>query len=223
MKEVERLEDGEQKEKVGKWPFLWGFLLYTAGNVDYIVIPLILNPLGLSFWGIFLAAALLANLEILCGYRFWSWFIRKWLPMTEPVKETVELTKSIIILLREKGLLGTIIYKVRENFKWATGNKFSRFINVWGHVGMFILGAESIISGGRLVGTILCASRKWRKGLISLIIGNTIHVAISIWTWNLFFYFWDEYRRGLVISTIVIVLLMIGRSFWRKTKKEKTE
>lgn len=224
MKKEELSEDREEKQQVSNWPFFWGFLLYTAGNVDYVVIPLILQPLGLSFWKIFLIATPLANLEIVAGYRFWSWFTWKWLPTTEPVKDTVELTKDIITLLREEGLLGTIIYKIRENFKWATtSNKFSRFINTGGHFGMFCLGAESFVSGGRLIGTVLCASTKRKNGLYSLIVGNTIHVAISIWTWNWLFYFWDEYRGWLMTVAIMAVLFIVGRYFWRKIKRGVAE
>lgn len=216
----------EEKEnkKISKWPFIWGFLLYTAGNVDYIIIPLVLEPLGLSFWSMFWIANLVANLEIVGGFYFWSWFAWKWLPTTKPVKETVELTKDIISLLREYGLLGTIVYKVRETFEWATDSKgkFRVFIEAWGrHVGMFVLGAESIVSGGRLVGTILCASMKWKSGIVSLIMGNIIHVAISIGMWKLFFFSLGEYKGWLILITSIIISLVIGRFIWKKLRSDK--
>jgi len=215
------IEEGEDKKKISKWPFVWGFLLYTAGNIDYCIIPFILEPMGLSFWGKFLIATPLANLEIIAGFYFWYWFAWKWLPTTESVKETVELTKSIITLLKEYGLLGTIIYKVRGTFKWATSNKFSRFIKVWGRIGMFSLGAESFISGGRLVGTILCASTKSKNGLYYLMAGNTIHVAISVWTWGLVFYLWDIYRVELVSFCIIMTLFIARRFIWKKLIGDK--
>ena len=197
----------KHEKNVSKWPFFWGSLLYTAGNIDYVILPFILKPLGLSFWGMFLIATPLANLEIVGGYYFWKWFTWKWLPTTEPIKEKVELTKGIIALLKEYGLLETIIYKVREQFKWATSNRFSKLVGAWGHAGMFILGAESFISGGRLIGTVLCASTKKKNGLYSLMVGNVIHVAVSIWTWNLFFYLWNSHRIELVGASIAITLL----------------
>jgi len=208
------------EEKLSKWPFLFGLILYTAGSVDYVIIPFILEPLGLSFWKKFLIVAPIANMEMVAGFYFWKWFTWKWLPTTEPVKETVELTKSIISLLRKYGLLGMIIFKVRETFKWATGSKFSRFVNSWGHVGMFALGAESFVSGGRLVGTVLCASTKWKNGLYSLGVGNIVHVAISIWTWNLFFYLWNEYREWFVVVAVITILFMAWRYFRKSSKTE---
>jgi len=205
-------------ERLSRWPFLFGLLLYTVGSVDYVIIPFILRPLGLSFSVTFLVAVIVANLEIIAGFHFWKWFTWKWLPTTEPVKETIELAKSIFYLLKKYGLLGTIVYKVRETYRWATGNSFSRFINSWGHLGMFALGAESFISGGRLVGTILCASTKWKNGLYSLGAGNIIHVAISVWTWNLFFYLWSEYK-GWFTGVIIVTVLFVAWRHFRKSPK----
>lgn len=207
-----------KKKKISRWPFFWSFLLYTVGNIDYVIIPLILKPLGLSFWAMFAIATPLANLEVVGGYYFWKWFAWKWLPTTEPVKETIELKKNIIDLLEEYGLLETIVYKVKEKFKWAISHRFSKWINAWGHAGMFILGAESFVSGGRFVGTVLCASTKKKNGLYSLMVGNTIHVAVSIWTWNLFFYLWDAYRIELIIGIIVAALFFGRRFIWRKLR-----
>lgn len=219
MKEEEPLKNVEDKKRISKWPFLGAVLLYGA-NVDYLIIPFILEPLGLSFWAKFWIAAPMADMEIVGGFYFWRWFAWKWLPTTEPVKDTVELTKSIIALLIEYGLLGTIIYKVRETFGWATSpnRKLTKFVKAWGHIAMFSLGAESFVSGGRLIGTILCASMKWKKGLMSLVVGNTIHVAVSIWTWNLFFYLWSEYRGWFIATIVVTILLMVWRYF-RKSQK----
>ena len=83
---------------------------------------------------------------------------------------------------------------------------------------MFGLGAESLISGGRLIGTILCASTKRKNWLYSLIIGNTIHVAISVGTWKLFFYLWDEYKGWLILFTIISLLFMARGYVWKKLK-----
>lgn len=213
-------ENGKE-DKVGRWPFLWGVLLYIA-NVDYVVIPFVIGPLNMSFWTTFWMAVLLANLEIFCGFYFWSWFTWKWLPTTEPVKDTVELTKNIITLLKEYGLLGTIKYKISKTFEWATSNKFSKFIKTWGHVGMFVLGAESIVSGGRLVGTVLCASMKWKNGLYALMVGNTIHIVISVWTWGLFFDLWGEYKRLFIVIVIVMItLFMAGRYILKRMQINK--
>jgi len=199
------------------WPFLGAAVLYTAGNPDYVIIPFVLEPLGLSFWTMFWVVAFIANLEIIGGYFFWRWFVWTWLPKTKPIKETIKMTKSIIDLLIEYGLLGTIEYKIRETFEWATNpnRNFVQFIKRWGHVGMFCLGAESFVSGGRSIGTIACASTKWPRGLYALIIGNFIHIATTIWTWKLFFYLWDKYKLPVIVVGVVFAIL-IGMNFIRK-------
>ena len=76
-------------------------------NVDFIIIPYILIPIGISFWAMYLIAILVANFEIFGWFYFWKWFTWKWLPHTEPVKDTVALTKNIINMLQDYGLLGS--------------------------------------------------------------------------------------------------------------------
>ena len=210
------------KKEVSKWPFVWAVLLYSA-NVDYLIIPFVLEPLKLSFWAMFFVAAALANLEIVGGFYFWRWFAWTWLPSTEPVKDTVAFTKSVIGELRKQGLLETIKNRALRTFRWATDpdSQFIRFIKRWEHIGMFCLGAESLISGGRLVGTVICASTKWKNGLYSLIIGNTIHVAISVGTWKLFFYLWDEHKGWLILFGVITLLFMARGYFRKKLKREQ--
>ena len=213
-------EDKDDEKEVSKWPFLWAGLLYTVGNVDYFVIPVILEPLGISFWPTFWIAAIVANIEVIPGFLFWRWFIWKWLPTTKPIKDTVELTKSVVAMLKEYGLLETIKYKTLQTFKWATSpkGKFIGWAKRWEHFGMFILGAESIVSGGRLAGTIICASTKWKAGLYSLMAGNMIHVAISIGTWKLMFYLWGEYKAPMIIFGAVFGTVLY---IWKKFRKNK--
>lgn len=209
-----------KKEKISKWPFFGAILLYSA-NVDYIIIPLILKPLDLSFWSTFWIATLVANIEIIGGFYFWYWFAWTWLPTTERVKDTVQLTKSVIELLKEHGILGTIIYKIKETFKWAINHdgRLIRFIKRWEHPGMLILGAESFVSGGRLCGTIICASTKWRNGIYSLIIGNTVHVATSVGVWNLFFYLWSKHKELFLIPGAILIMYLAISYIWKILKK----
>ena len=213
-------EEKTDETEVSKWPFLWGSLLYLA-SVDYVIIPFVLEPLKVPFWSAFWIGNLVANLEIIGGFLFWRWCIWVWLPTTKPVKDTVELTENVLALLAERGLLKTIKYKVLQTFKWATNPK-SKLINLaknWGHLGMFVLGAESIVSGGRLIGTIICASTKWKAGLYSLIAGNMIHVAISIGTWKLLFYLWGEYRIPMIVCGVIGTIFLAIFYVWRKSKR----
>lgn len=210
----------KNEEKVRKWPFLGAAVLFIA-NVDLVLVPLVLKSSDLSFWSMYWIAMPIANLEIFGWFYFWKWFAWKWLPATEPVKETKELVKSIIELLREHGLLGTIIYKVRETFKWATSPDQKRSLEKWGHFLMLFLGFEPFFVGGRLLGVISCGAARWKAGLVSLCIGNAVHVYVSIKTWNLFFYLLDEYKGWFILLGIITLMFMARGYFWKKLKKNQ--
>lgn len=200
------------------WPFLWAILLAFPGNVDLFIIPAILQPLDMSFGATFGLTVILANLEIIGWFYFWRWFTWVWLPKTEPIKDTVQLTKSVIDLLKEHGLLGTITYKIKETFKWATSDDRKQSLKKWGHLWTLFWGAEPFFAGGRLLGVISCAATRWRVGLISLCIGNTLHVYISIKTWRLTFYLWDQYEWQFISLFIVVALCWLGKLIYENLK-----
>lgn len=206
-----------KEKKLSFWPF-WGAAVLFMANVDFIIIPYILIPIGISFWAMYLIAILVANFEIFGWFYFWKWFTWKWLPHTEPVKDTVALTKNIINMLQDYGLLGTVVYKIRETFRWATSPQFKRSLERWGHFWMFFLGVEPFLTGGRMLGVISCGVARWKTGLISLCIGNAIHVYISIRTWDLIFYLWDRYKEWFILFGIVVILFLVGRYFWKKRR-----
>lgn len=210
----------EEKARGSPWPFLGALFLFAA-SIDWVVYPFIIEPMVESFWWRFIITSVLANAEVVGWFSFWTWFIWKWLPETDPVKDTVELTKSVIDLLREYGLLGTIVYKIKETFRWATNpsRRSMRFIKAGGHSASFFLGAEPFFTGGRLIAVIFCASTRWKNGLYSLCIGNTIHVFITIKTWNLTFYLWDEYRSIFITTLVLAGVIYVLWLKWKPTKK----
>lgn len=195
-----------------------GAIALFVANVDLLIIPYILQPMNLSFWTMFWVSMLIANLEILGWFYFWRWFAWKWLPKREKIEEAVEFVKSVIELLKEHGLLKTIIIKALWTFRWATNPNRLLSLKKLGHFWMFFLGAEPFFTGGRLLGVVLCAATRWKAGLISLCIGNAIHVYISIRTWNLIFFLWDEYRIELIGASIVGILLGL---LYRKIRGDK--
>jgi len=209
---------GSLKKWIESLPFL-GAILLSVINVDLVVVPLVLRPMDLSFWAIFWIAMPIANLEIIGWVYFWKWFAWSWLPKTEPIKETIELTKNIIGLLREYGLFGTIVYKVRQTFKWAVNPEHKASFKKWGHVWMLFLGSEPFFSGGRLLGVISCGATRWKVGLVSLCVGNTLHVYLSIKSWDLIFYLWREYGGLILVFIVVIILFWIVLNLCKKYKK----
>lgn len=208
------------KKEVSNWPFLGAALLF-ASNIDLILVPLVLNPSGLSFWIKYWIAMPIANLEILGWFYFWRWFAWKWLPKREKIEEAVEFVKSVIELLREHGLLKTITIKALWTFRWATNPNRLLFLKKWGHAWMLFLGAEPFFTGGRLLGVVSCGAARWKAGLISLCIGNAIHVYVSIKSWDLIFYLWDEYKGWLILFSFITLLFMARGYIWKKLKREQ--
>jgi hypothetical protein len=202
------------------WAFLGMALLFIA-NVDLVLIPFVFKPLDLSFRVSFWAIVLIANLEIMGWFLFWRWFSWTWLPKTKPIKDTVELTKSILDLLKEHGLLGTVIYKTKETFKWAMDPKRKKSFKKGGHVWMFFLGAEPFFTGGRLLAVIFCGATRWKAGLVSLCIGNTIHVYLSIKSWDLIFYLWQQHKGLLIASTFVFTFLVAVQYIRMRLKRKQ--
>lgn len=194
-------------------------MLAFPGNVDWFIIPLVIEPLKLNFWTAFWITTLLANLEVIGWFYFWLWFAWSWLPKREKIEEAVEFVKGVIELLREHGLLKTINIKALYTFRWATNPNRVQSLKKWGHIWMLFLGAEPFFAGGRVLGVVSCAATRWKAGLISLCVGNAAHVYISIKTWKLTFYLWDEYRNQFAIFVILVVLFLVRNLIWKKVKK----
>ena len=192
----------------------------ASASVDFVIIPFVVEPLGLSLWTAFWTTTLLANLEIVGWFYFWRWFAWEWLPKREKIEEAVEFVKSVIELLREHGLLKTIIIKALWTFRWATDPNHIRSLKKWGHFWMLFLGVEPFFTGGRLLGVISCAATRWKTGLISLCIGNAVHVYISIKTWKFTFYIWEQYKSQFVLAFLVSILVLIVRLIWKKLRQE---
>lgn len=209
---------GSLKKWKDNLPFLGALLLFFA-NVDWFIIPFVLEPWGLSFWTTFWIAAPIANLEIIGWFYFWRWFAWEWLPKREKIEEAVEFVKSVIELLREHGVLKTITIKALYTFRWATNKERVQSLKKWGHFWMLFLGIEPFFSGGRLLGVISCAATRWKAGIISLCIGNAVHIYISIKTWKLTFYLWDEYKGWLIMLGVIFLLVMARGYVWKRLKR----
>lgn len=221
MTEEEQVTDVEDKKEVSNWPFLGAAVLFVA-NVDLILVPFVLKPLGLSFWAMFWITMPIANLEILGWFYFWRWFGWEWLPQRERVKETIEFTKGVIEELQEVGLLETIKNRAIRTFRWANNPNRKNSLKKWGHAWMLFLGAEPFFTGGRLLAVISCGATRWKAGLVSLCIGNAFHVYISIKSWDLIFYLWDEYKGWLILFTIIAVLFAARGYIWKRLRREQS-
>lgn len=166
------------------WVFVGAGLLVLC-NVDWVVIP-ILQPFFTSIWHLWIVVAAIANVELWLWYRFWRWFFVRWLPGRKSIGETIEFAAELKGELREEGYIQRVVTHFEETFTWASDpkGKLFKIVKAWGHAGMFFLGCEPVIFGGRLVGVVFCATTGWKSGLWTLMIGNGIHVLISVGTWE---------------------------------------
>jgi membrane protein implicated in regulation of membrane protease activity len=206
------------------WPFAGALFLLTAGNGDWVVIPLVMF-LVQSFWHQFFILSVLLNIEILIWYKFWRWFFITFLPERKKIRESIDFTKEIAKELKRKGILQRIVEHFENTFEWAVhpDRWLFRTIKAGGHAGMFFLGFEPFVMGGRMAGVILCVTTNWKNGLYSLMIGNCVHVLIAMGSWNLLFHLWREYRSVLIALTAISVLFMARGYIYKRLKKEKAE
>lgn len=179
------------KKWLDHWPFLGAVLLFFA-NVDWFVIPYLLSKSS-SILIVFLVATPLANIEIRLWYDFWQWFIKKWLPTVNRVKEGIDVAQEVKKELRKRGVLEIVIDRVHGTFDKATNPNSYLWKVAKGlrHSGMIILGAEPFLPLGRMVAVIFCVSTSWKNGLYSLYIGNTIHVFLSVLQWKAGISLWN--------------------------------
>jgi hypothetical protein len=188
-------------------------LLLTAGNGDWVVIPLVMF-LVKSFWSQFFVSAVLLNIELFAWYKFWRWFFISFLPERKKIRETIDFTKEVARELKVRGYIDRVVEHFENTFEWAVhpDRWLFRTIKAGGHVGMFFLGFEPFVMGGRMAGVILCVTTNWKNGLYSLVIGNCVHVLIAMGSWNLVFYLWDQYKVVLILLTFILGLLMAKKA-----------
>lgn len=200
------------------------FLLATVGSGDWVIMPLVLFLVN-SFWGQFLILAVLLNIELFAWYKFWRWFFISFLPERKKIRKTIEFTEEVAKELKRKGYAERVVDHFENNFEWAVhpDRWLSRTIKAVGHAGMFFLGWEPFVIGGRMVGVILCVTTNRKSGLYSLMAGNCIHVLIAMGSWHLVFYLWDEYKVWLILFGVITLLFAARGYVWKKLKRGHEE
>jgi len=236
------LKTGDETQR--KWQDYWPFLIaaiFGILNVDGVVIPSLssryFSILGfqifdltsvipeLSLLGIFLITIVISIPGNLFWYWFWGWlgkFIFELTKKQKSVQEGIELGKEIELaiqpLLKRRGFIGRINDYLTETFKWATdeNNKFLKRLKKGGYASVFLM-AASPEPGGRVAATIFSRTFNSKKGLVSLILGDTLKNAYMVFGfWNLVLRLPSFYIKSVLI---LILVYFIGAAIYHKLKK----
>ncbi|KKT90483.1 MAG: hypothetical protein UW90_C0001G0071 [Candidatus Yanofskybacteria bacterium GW2011_GWB1_45_11] len=192
------------------WPFLGALALLTIANGDWVLMPFVMYHVKL-FWVQFAILIVLLNVELFAWYKFWRWFFLTFLPERKKIRDTIDFTKEVAGELKAQGTADKIIRFFETTFEWVVhpNRWLFRTIKAGGHAGMFFLGWEPFMSGGRLAGTIVCATANFKTGLYSLVAGNCVHILIAMGSWNVVFYLWEKYRDFFFILLAISVLYFV--------------
>lgn len=204
--------------------------MLTIANGDWVITPFVMWLID-SFWIQFFTLAVLLNIELFGWYRFWRWFFVSFLPERKKVRVIIDFTKEIKeelkqeIELKQPGIINRIVIFFEDQFEWAVhpDRRFIKVMKAGGHSLMLFFGAEPFVMGGRMTGTIFCATTGFKNGIYSLMIGNCGHIMISIGFWNLIFYVWEKYQNLFLLFAIISVLFLAIKLIWKKLQIEEKQ
>lgn len=208
-----------EPEKPLRWYNYWPLFVIAVEvilNTDLVVTPILIKrgiffnfplfPISwdlswlipqLSNFAVFLWIDIISVPTSLGWYWLWGWIgkvIVKTAKEKEAVKEALSLYRKILLSLKRGGLIELIKEWFVDTFNWATdnNNRWLKYLRRGGYVALFIISALPV-SGGRLVATIFCRSIDSRKGLVVLILGETLKNAFMVYGfWNLVFWIFSK-------------------------------
>ena len=156
------------------WPVVvWALALLL--NTD-LLIPILVGA-GLSMSVIVLTVSTVANIEITYSYWFWGWVVR----------ETGELEKvqQVRRELRRNGVWDWLLAYCLNLYRKVINpdNRLVQKINKWG-LAVIIIASLLPVSGLRTTCTVFCGIFRWKRGLIALLLFNTVHVLSMVWGWE---------------------------------------
>lgn len=205
-----------------RWLSILGFRILDLSHV----IPV------MSLSQIFLCVIAVSIPGNIFWFWFWGWFGKLVLGLIKnqkKVKEGIELfTEGIELrkeiepviqpVLEKKGFLERIREYLTGTFNWATNenNKYLKRLKRGGYTTLFIM-AASPEPGGRLAATVLSRTFDSKKGLLSLLFGDTFKNFYMVFGfWNLVLRLPSSY---LQIAIVVGVAYFVGSLIYKKIKK----
>ncbi len=205
-----------------RWLSILGFKIVNLSNI----IP------ELSLFRIFIITVLVSVPGNIFWFWFWGWLgklilelIKKQKDVQEGIKlveEGIELGKEIEPeiqqVLNRRGFIDWAKEYLTEKIKWATDedNKYLKRLKKGGYVVLFLMSA-SPEPGGRVVATIFSRTFDSKKGLISLIFGDTFKNFYMVFGfWNFVLRLPSSYFQAAVVFAAVY---FVGRLVYKKIKK----
>jgi hypothetical protein len=205
-----------------RWLSILGFKIVDLSNI----IP------ELSLLQIFICVIAVSIPGNIFWYWFWGWlgkFIFELIKKQKDIKEGIELVEEGIELgkevepeiqpvLNKRGFVDWAKEYLTEKIKWATDqdNKYLKRLKRGGYAVLFLMSA-SPEPGGRVVATIFSRSFDSKKGLLSLILGDTVKNFYMVFGfWNLVLKLPSLYFQ---IAVIIVVACFFTNFIWKKIKK----
>lgn len=221
-----KTEDESVKRWYNYWPFLVAVIL-TALNVDGVVIPTLrlrwLSVIGfkivdlshiipeLSLLQIFICVVVVSIAGNVGWYWFWGWLgklifelVKKQKAVQEGIELGKEIQSAIQPVLKKRGLVNWAKKYLTEYFNWLTDedNKYLKILKRGGYIAVFCMSA-SPEPGGRVAATIFSRTFDSKKGLVSLLLGDTFK------NFYMVFGFWNLVLRlpSFYFKTAIIVVM----------------
>jgi len=191
------------------WPIYLLVAVYSLAyyNVDWVLIPTLLS-LGFSKGAVLLTAGLWGFLDMLGGYVGWSGFRSL---MAKVFEKDITFMKKVVGEEEAHGIIEVIqVYFVSKYLKFLNGNGQTTFgsknifyrlidrasdrmikfilsiLKGGSYLLIFIVGA-SPVPGPRMISDIFCGTMRWKRGFLTVALGNFIKTVGFVYGWNWIF------------------------------------
>jgi len=205
-----------------RWLSILGFKIV---NLSYFIPEL-------SIFQIFVLTVAVSVPGNVFWYWFWGWLgklifelVKKQKKIGEGIElieEGIELRKEIepVIqsVLKKKGFIDRIKKYFAETYNWSIdpNNKYVKRLKRGGYVTLFFMSA-SPEPGGRVAATILSRTFDSKKGLVSLLLGDTFKNFYMVFGfWNLVLRLPGIYFR---IGIAIVVVYFVAGLVYKKIRK----
>lgn len=174
------------------WPLLVAAAITWPLNVSWAVMPSLL-AWGVKGWTLLAIVEIMASLELTYWWWFFGWLGRS-IQKLRPVKDVMDLGKEKIRDFKDDRYirwryLDPVKNHFLKQYDWLNDpdNAAMKWLKWGGHGMIFFFGIEPFVPGLRIVGAFFCRLTNQKSGLITLLVGNFLHIVIMVSGWNWIF------------------------------------